>query len=135
MAIANPVFKSCKEALERTGLSGDYSIRPLPNGNVSTVTCTILNAIYGMLLLSNNREQQWHIENSATYESSLFHDNIIYGNYSDGDMNEFLESAGNCSQSMSRQNRGVNELWQKFLFWDGSFYGSINSFENDGWHL
>lgn len=34
--------------------------------------------------------------------------------------------------TMHNENNGVNPPWQRFLFWDGTFYSTTNSFEGDG---
>lgn len=123
---ANINFRSCSDALI-SKKSGEYSIQPLPNGNVSSVTCKVLNETHGMLILGNSREKLIHLHNRSDCETVLCPETIKYGNFDEADMNELLKHAGECSQTMVSQNRAVLIGFQQYLFWDGTLLTSFNA--------
>ncbi|CAD5126446.1 DgyrCDS14575 [Dimorphilus gyrociliatus] len=51
---------------------------------------------------------------------------ITYGNFNDDDIKEFKNGMLSCSQRISYKNRGASLIWQKLLFYDGTFFSSLN---------
>ncbi|CAD5126493.1 unnamed protein product [Dimorphilus gyrociliatus] len=117
-------YISCQEALTKTEQDGSYSIKPRLNGQTANVVCNRINSTHGIAMLSNSREIEKVL--SKTYETKFHIDRITYGNFNDDDIKEFKKGMLSCSQRISYKNRGASLIWQKLLFYDGTFFSSLN---------
>lgn len=118
------VYRSCGDALVENQVSGEYSIQPLENQATSNIFCNIINGTYIESALGNDVENN-NTVNGFEYAFS-YKKHIQYGNFSQEEVDQFLETSGECSQDLYWYNYFSKLSFSKFQYWDNSTFGFNN---------
>ncbi|CAD5114591.1 unnamed protein product [Dimorphilus gyrociliatus] len=111
------VFKSCSEAIVTNQANGFYDIQPIEYGSITNIYCQVVNDIHIESTLGNNFEENTTI-NGYEFQYS-YKRTIMYGNFNETQMDEYLRTAGTCSQTMYFYNYFSHLSFTHFIFWDG----------------